>query len=82
MLVENGKDAIVDAFDRTCDEQTPRLCEPWCETGVLQQVLDLYRDVVGEHWPALVHGLRDLDGMARCVEEVGVAEGDKMLSYG
>ena len=49
---------------------------------MLEQVLDLDCDVVGERRPFAVECFKDRDGVARTVEEIGVAEGDVLRAGG
>ena len=47
-FVEEAEDAIVERFDRARDEQTARVAQHRQQRSMLQQMLDLYRHVVGD----------------------------------
>src|SRR5208282_1844752 len=52
------------------------------QIGPAQQVLDFDGDVVAERGKLPVERLDDFDGVARAVEEIGVAEGDVLRPGG
>ena len=70
------EDLVVEGFDRAGDEGAAGLAQHGQQVAMLEQVLDLDGDVVGEPRAFAMQRLDDRDGVAGAVEEIGVAEGD------
>ena len=74
-LLEAREHAIVDGFDRGRDEGAAGVAQARQHAGVLDQVLDLDRHVVGHAGEFAGEPFDDRERVPDAVEEVGIAEG-------
>ena len=75
-FVEKRQHAVVQRFDRARHERAAAGREPRQQPPVLKQMLDLDGDVEADLGMRRVHGVDDVHGVGRTVEEVRIAKGD------
>src|SRR4029077_9673255 len=70
------EDGVIDGLDGTGDKKTAGIEKPRQRFGMLQQVLDLDRNVVRELRKFPMHGLDDSERVRRPIKEIRIAERD------
>ena len=79
-LIEKLQNAVIERFDGTHHECTPGIPQGRQKFGLLKQVFDLDRSVVGQLRKFAMQSLDQLDGVRRPVKEVGIAERNVLRS--
>ena len=79
-FVEKLQNAVIERLHGADDECTPGIPQGRQKLGLLKQVLDLDRSVVGQLRKFAMQRLYEFDGVRRSVKEVRIAEGNMLRS--